>query len=97
MMPQWQHGADPIEMLQVDQLVEGLKQKITDDPEFFKKKCKEYFKVSLEFTEVFPSLLSQFKPNQTTLPAASVSVELVRPIPDGCSEIFNSSVHKHAR
>ena len=45
MMPQWQHGADPMEMLQVDKLVEGFKLKLKNDPDFLKKKCKEYFKV----------------------------------------------------
>ncbi|CAK8684431.1 unnamed protein product [Clavelina lepadiformis] len=43
-IPTWQHGADPVESLRIDQTVKKFREKLEVDPEFLRNKCKEYFK-----------------------------------------------------
>ena len=58
-MPVWQHGADPVAMLQIDQLVAGFRQKLDENPNFLKDKCQEYFKVRV-FSVLFQQVSSSY-------------------------------------
>ncbi|XP_055343620.1 presequence protease, mitochondrial-like [Paramacrobiotus metropolitanus] len=42
LMSSWNHDADPIQHLQVNQIVDQFRQAMSNDPEFLQKKVKEY-------------------------------------------------------
>jgi len=49
-MPLWQHGADPIEVMQIEKMVGKFREEMEKDDGFLQKKCQQYFTVCVEST-----------------------------------------------
>lgn len=44
LLPLWQHGADPMQLLNVDMHIDQLRKDLKNDPKFFQKLCDKYFR-----------------------------------------------------
>ncbi len=47
MMSGWNHGADPIHSIQVNEHLDHFKKQLEENPDFLQEKLKQYFQVGV--------------------------------------------------